>query len=180
MAKGKNPWLESLKHITLASLADFGVYIPLAILTAAIFEDSKTLRFMGAFVILAVLYTVFFYRFHMCPRISTYATHTDRFDFKAELFGFLRADGKVILIIYGILAAAHEISILILKGSPQNPVGLVCAFPLGAFWAEIPVPVLRSVLAFAYASVVLFGLTLLRSYKIYRDDLAAEAGRREW
>ena len=179
MAKEKNPWLVSLKHIALASLADFGVYIPLALLTAAVFENSKLLRFMGAYVILAAFYAVFLYRFHMHPRISTYVTHGNVLDYKAELHGFLCADGKVLLTVYGILAVAHEISILALQGSPQNPVGLVCAFPLGAFWAEIPVPILRSVLAFVYASVVACGLALLRSRKIHKDDLAAEARRRE-
>ena len=179
MAKEKNPWLVSLKHIALASLADFGVYIPLALLTAAVFENSKLLRFMGAYVILAAFYAVFLYRFHMHPRISTYVTHGNVLDYKAELHGFLCADGKVLLTVYGILAVAHEISILALQGSPQNTVGLVCAFPLGAFWAEIPVPILRSVLAFVYASVVACGLALLRSRKIHKDDLAAEARRRE-
>ena len=179
MAKEKNPWLVSLKHIALASLADFGVYIPLALLTAAVFENSKLLRFMGAYVILAAFYAVFLYRFHMHPRISTYVTHGNVLDYKAELHGFLCADGKVLLTVYGILAVAHEISILALQGSPQNPVGLVCAFPLGAFWAEIPVPILRSVLAFAYASAMACGLALLRSRKIHKDDLAAEARRRE-
>ena len=179
MAKEKNPWLVSLKHIALASLADFGVYIPLALLTAAVFENSKLLRFMGAYVILAAFYAVFLYRFHMHPRISTYVTHGNVLDYKAELHGFLCADGKVLLTVYGILAVAHEVSILALQGSPQNPVGLVCAFPLGAFWAEIPVPILRSVLAFAYASAMACGLALLRSRKIHTDDLAAEAIRRE-
>lgn len=179
MAKEKNPWLVSLKHIALASLVDFGVYIPLALLTAAVFENSKLLRFMGAYVILAAFYAVFLYRFHMHPRISTYVIHGNVLDYKTELRGFLRADGKVLLTVYGILAVAHEISILALQGSPQNPVGLVCAFPLGAFWAELPVPILRSVLAFAYASAMACGLALLRSRKIHKDDLAAEARRRE-
>ena len=179
MAKEKNPWLVSLKHIALASLADFGVYIPLALLTAAVFENSKLLRFMGAYVILAAFYAVFLYRFHMHPRISTYVTHGNVLDYKDELHGFLCADGKVLLTVYGILAVAHEVSILALQGAPQNPVGLVCAFPLGAFWAEIPVPILRSVLAFAYASAMVCGLALLRSRKIHKDDLAAEARRRE-
>lgn len=180
MAKEKNPWLTVLKHIILASLADFGVYIPLAgLLTAAIFENSKLLRFLGAYVILAAFYAIFLYRFHMYPRISTYVSHTRKLDCKAELRGFLRADGKILLTIYGILAVAHEASILVLQGSPQNPVGLVCAFPLGAFWVEMPVPILRSVLAFMYASAIACGLALLRSRKIYQDDLAAEARRRE-
>ena len=178
MAKKQNSWLVSLKNMTLASLADFGVYIPLALLTAAVFENSKLLRFMGSYVILAAFYAVFLYRFHMYPRISTYVSHTGKLDCKAELRGFLRADGKILLTVYGILAVAHEVSILALQGAPQNPVGLVCAFPLGAFWAEIPVPILRSVLAFVYASVVACGLALLRSRKIHQNDLAANARRR--
>ena len=179
MSNEKHPVRACLKQITLASLADFGAYIPLAIFTAAALENNKALRFLVAYGILAVLYGFFLYRFRMCHRISTYVAHADVMDYRAELFGFLRADGKIMLMIYGVLAAALELSILILNGAPQNPVGLVCSFPLGAFWAEIPVPVLRSVLAFVYAAVVLCGLELFRSYRIHGEDLSANARRRE-
>ena len=178
MAKEKNPWLVSLKHIILASLADLGVYAASAILLVAVFEGHRTLLDMVCFVFLMVFYAVFFYRFHMYSRINTYAEHTERFDLKAELLGFIRADGKSILIIYGICAVVTEISVIVTNGSPKNPIAAMCMFPIGPFML-LPIPVLRSVICFVYAAAVLCGLALLRSYRIYKDDLAATARRRE-
>jgi hypothetical protein len=178
MAKEKNPWLVCLKHITLASLADLGVYAASAILLAAVFEGHRTLLDMVCFVFLMVFYAVFFYRFHMYPRISTYMEHGERFDPKGELMAFLRADGKIMLIIYGICAVVTEISVIVTRGAPQNPVAAICMFPIGPFML-LPIPVLRSVICFVYASVVLCVLTLLRSRKIHQNDLTAEVRRRE-
>lgn len=178
MAKKQNPWLVCLKHITLASLADLGVYAASAILLVAVFEGRRTLLDMVCFVFLMVFYAVFFYRFHMYPRISTYMEHGERFDPKGELMAFLRADGKIMLIIYGICAVVTEISVIVTRGAPQNPVAAICMFPIGPFML-LPIPVLRSVICFVYAAVVLCGLALLRSHRIYKDDLAAEARRRE-
>ena len=178
MAKEKNPWLVCLKHITLASLADLGVYAASAILLAAVFEGHRTLLDMVCFVFLMVFYAVFFYRFHMYPRISTYMEHGERFDPKGELMAFLRADGKIMLIIYGICAVVTEISVIVTRGAPQNPVAAICMFPIGPFML-LPIPVLRSVICFVYAAVVLCVLTLLRSRKIHRNDMAANARRRE-
>ena len=179
MAKEKNPWLVCLKHITLASLADLGVYAASAILLAAVFEGHRTLLDMVCFVFLMVFYAVFFYRFHMYPRISTYMEHGERFDPKGELMAFLRTDGKIILIIYGIATVATEISWFIFPSPTPNPIATVCLFALGPFSASIPIPVLRSVICFVYAAVVLCGLALLRSRKIHQNDLAANARRRE-
>lgn len=178
MAKEKNPWLVCLKHIILASLADLGVYATSAILLVAVFEGHRTLLDMVCFVFLMVFYAVFFYRFHMYPRISTYMEHGERFDPKVELMAFLRADGKIMLIIYGICAVVTEISVIVTRGAPQNPVAAICMFPIGPFML-LPIPVLRSVICFVYAVVVLCALTLLRSHKIYKNDLAANARRRE-
>ncbi len=181
MAKEKNPWLVSLKHITLASLADLGVFIASSALLAAIFEgeDKQALRSLVAYVFMMVFYAVFFYRFREYNRISTYMEHTERFDLKGELMAFLRADGKIVLAIYGIAAIVTEISWFVFPSPTPNPVATACLFALGPFSALLPIPVLRSVICFVYAAVVLCGLALLRSHKIYRNDLAAEARRRE-
>ena len=182
MAKKRNPWLVCLKHIILASLADLGVYIPAGFLIAAIFEgpepNKATMKDLVCFLFLMAFYAVFFYRFHMYSRINTYAEHTERFDLKAELLGFIRADGKSILIIYGICAVVTEISVIVTNGSPKNPIAAMCMFPIGPFML-LPIPVLRSVICFVYAAAVLCGLALLRSRKIHQNDLAANARRRE-
>ena len=181
MAKERNPWLIALKSIILASLADLGVYIASSTLLAAIFEgdDKQTLRYFVGYVFMMVFYALFLYRFHMYPRISTYAEHMERFDPKAELLSFFRADGKNILTIYGVATVATEISCFIFPSPTPNPIATACLFALGPFCVEIPVYVLRSLVGFVYAAAVLCGLALLRSRKIYKDDLAAEARRGE-
>ena len=89
MAKEKNPWLICLKHIVLASLADFGVFVASSALLAAIFEgeDKQALRNLVAYVFMMVFYAIFFYRFREYNRISTYMEHTERFDPKGGADG---------------------------------------------------------------------------------------------
>ena len=77
MVKEKNPWLACLKHIVIASLATFGVYMASVYLLAAIFEgeDKRTLRNLVAYAFIMVFYAFFFYRFRECNRLNTYAEH---------------------------------------------------------------------------------------------------------
>ena len=181
MAKEKNLWFTCLWHVVLATLACFGMLIVFSIILAAVLMEfeNRLVRDSIMYVLTMACYAVFFYRFHMFPRISTYAVHTDKLDMKQELMGFFRTDGKIILIIYGIATVATEISWFIFPSPTPNPIATACLFALGPFGGLLPIPVLRSVICFAYAVVVLCALTLLRSHKIYKNDLAANARRNE-
>ena len=181
MARKENQWFTCLWNIVKATLVSLGGFIFCAIVIAAVLAEieNQIIRDCIAYALTMACYAVSFYRFHMFPRISTYAEHTGSFDLKAELRGFLRADGKVLLIIYGIAAAATEISWFIFPSPTPNPIATACLCALGPFCAVIPVYVARSLVGFVYASAVLFVLTLLRSRRIYKDDLTANARRRE-
>ncbi len=181
MAKSKNLWLTCLWDVVKTSLACFGMLLVFSIILAAVLMEfeSRLIRDSIMYVLTMACYAVFFYRFHMFPRISTYVVHTDKVDMKQELLGFFRADGKFILAIYALATVAIEISCFIFPSPTPNPIATACLFALGPFSGLIPVPVLRSVVGFVYATVVLCGLTLLRSRKIYKNDLAANARRRE-
>ena len=181
MAKEKNQWLTCLWDVVKTSLACFGVLLVFSIiLAAALMEfESRLVRDCIMYVLTMACYAVLFYRFHMYPRISTYMEHPMQFDLKKEFGAFLRADGRIILAIYGVAAVAIEISCFIFPSPTPNPIATACLFALGPFGGLIPVPVLRSVICFVYAAVVLCVLTLLRSRKIYKNDLAANARRRE-
>ena len=172
MTKEKNPWLACLKHIVIASLATFGVYMASSLLIAAIFEgdDKKDLRFLAAYIFMMAAYAIFFYRFHEYNRIDTYAEHTDKFSLKKELLAYIRADGKYLFIIYGICAVVTDISCVVLQYSPQNFVGLLTSFCLGPWAGVIHIPVVCSVLCFVYASAVACVLAMLRSHKIHQED----------
>lgn len=181
MAKEKNQWLACLWSIVKATLVSFGGFIFCAIVIAAVLVEieNRTIRDCVAYVLTMACYAVTLYRFHMFPRISTYVEHTGSFDPKAELRGFLRADGRIMLIVYGVAAAATEISRFIFPSPTPNPIATACVFALGPFSVLIPVYVLRSVICFVYAAAVLCGLALIRSRRIYKDDLEANARRRE-
>ena len=180
MAKKEKSFVTCLKHVVLATLVSFAVFIFFAIVIAAILAEieNEILRDCAVYFLTMICYAAFFYRFHMYPRISTYVSQEGKLDYKAELLGFLRADGKTILIIYGIATVATEISCYIFPSPAPNPIATACLFALGPFSVLIPIPVLRSVVCFVYAAVVVCGLALLRSRKIHKDDLTAEAGKR--
>lgn len=180
MAKEKNLWLTCIWDVVKASLVCFGMLLVFSIILAAVLMEfeSQLIRDCIMYVLTMACYVIFFYRFHMFPRISTYVVHAERVDMKKEMLGFLRADGKYILAIYALAAVAIEISCYIFPSPTPNPIATACLFALGPC-IIIPVPVLRSVVGFVYAAVVLCVLTLIRSRKIHQNDLAANARRRE-
>ena len=168
----KNPYLVCLKHIVIASLATFGVYLASYVLIAAIFEgdEKKDLRFLVAYLFMMAAYAIFFYRFHEYYRLDTYAEHGGKFDLKKELFAYIRADGKYLFIIYGICAVVTDISCVVMQYAPQNFVGLLTTFCLGPWANNIKIPVVCAVVCFVYASAVACVLALLRSRKIRLEE----------
>ncbi len=175
MTKEKNPWLVCLKHIVIASLATFGVYMASSLLIAAIFEgeDKKDLRFLAAYIFMMAAYAVFFYRFHEYNRLDTYAEQAGKFDLKRELLAYIRSEGKVLFIIFAVCAVATDVSVMILGYDTPNPIATVTVFCLGP-WSDIHLPVVCSILCFVYASAVASVLAMLRSRKIYQEELNAK------
>ena len=172
MTKEKNPWLACLKHIVIASLATFGVYMASSLLIAAIFEgdDKKDLRFLAAYIFMMAAYVIFFYRFHEYNRIDTYAEHTGKFSLKRELLAYIRADGKYLFIIFAVCAVVTDVYVMILGYNTPNPIATVTMFCLGPWAGVIHIPVVCSVPCFVYASAVACILAMLRSRKIYQEE----------
>ncbi len=155
----------------LASLATLGVYLIGALVIAAVLMEiqNQVVRDITVYGMTMILYAVFFYRFHMHDRLNTYAKHTHKFDPKAELVAYISSEGKIMFVIYGIAAAVTEISALIMQNAPQNPIVFSTMFCLGP-WMVLKIPVLRSIVAFAYASTVVCLLAVLRSRKIHEEE----------
>lgn len=168
----KNEWVSCVKSIVLASLAVVGVFMLGAWVIAAVLGEieNDTVRTIFGDAMIMVLYAVFFYRFRMYKRLVTYAEHTDKFAFKTELTAYIRAEGKNMLVIYGILAVVTEFSCLLLQNAPRNPVAFATAFCLEP-WMQLNVPVLRCVLAFVYSAAIVCLLAVLRSFKIHQQKI---------
>ena len=171
MSRSKRLWLTCLKSIIFASLATLGVFLLSSIIIAAVLEKIKNefIRDVAIQIIMMVMYAVFFYRFHMHNRLSTYADHTDKLDLKQELAVYLRAEGKIMFVIYSIIVVVAELSLLFTNNAPQNPIVFATMFCLGP-WMSLKIPVLRSVIAFTYSAIVICLLTILRSRKIHEEE----------
>lgn len=164
-----------LKNILFASLASGGVLVMCSLVIAAALTEieNRPIRNAVFFVLMMVIYAVFFYRFHLYPRLNTYAEHTDDFAPQKELLAFIHDEGKIIFAIYGIVAIVTEISGLMMQNAPRNPIltaSLFCLSPLMA----IPIPIVRSILALAYSVSLVCLLVFLRSRKIHREKISAK------
>jgi len=167
--------LDLLKCIALASLAALGIFALGSLVIAAVLTEikNKSVREAVVFLLMMVMYAVFLYRFGMSNRLDTYAKHTDKFAIKKELCAYIHAEGKIMFVIYGIAAIVTEISCLVMQKAPQNPIMFVTSFFLGP-WFELKIPVVRSILAFSYSAMVVCLLAILRSRKIYQEEVLAK------
>lgn len=183
MSGTNKTWLACLKSILYASLAVVGVFMLFAWVIGALFNEiaNEWLREMVLHVVMMVMYAVFFYRFRIYKRLVTYAEHTDRFEPKKEFLAYIRAEGKVMIILYGIAASVAEISCLVIAHGERNPIMFATQFFMGP-WMGLNVPVVRAFVAFAYSSALVCLLAVLRSRKIYLEKLwikQEKAERRE-
>ena len=167
--------------MVLSTVATLGTFVVFAILIAAVLNSIKndTVQDLAIYAIILIAYAIFLYIFRMRNRLDTYAEHTDKFDTKKELIAYIQNEGKVMFMLYGIIALVSEISFLVLflMNQARNPVTFVTQFCIGP-WINMTVPVLRSVVAVVYSTVIVCLLAILRSRKIYQDDTTAKAQRK--
>lgn len=177
MSKNKNPWISCLLDIVKASLAALVVYFGSVLFLAAMFEKSKTLRFLAAYVFLMAAYAIFFYRFHAHDRLDTYAEHTDKFNIKKELLAYIRSDDKCLFIIYVVSAVVTDISGIVTQYAPTNPFG-VSMFFLGP-WLYLHIPALCAIIGSVYSIAVACIVAIIRSRKIYLKENGLLKKRKE-
>ena len=181
MASKKDGLITLVWSIVKASLVTFVSMFVGSLVISRLGKDIESRAVINLMydIFLMGAYAVCFYYFHMYPRIVTYKRHHDGFDVKAELTAFIRAEGFLLFIFYGACAVLIEICDIVPVGAVSFIGTVFTDISLGAVWTGVPVPILRSVLAFAYACAMSCVLALLRSRKIYKNDLAANARRRE-
>ena len=167
--------------MVFATLATLGAFVICALVIAAALNSigSKTFGNIAICVIIMATYAVFLYIFRMRNRLDTFAQHTNRFDAKKELIAYIKTEGKIMFILYGIISLVSELSYLalLLMDQTRNPITFVTQFCIGP-WINMAVPVLRSVVAVVYSAVIVCLLAILRSRKIYQDDTNAKAQRK--
>ena len=168
----KKQLLSNFKSVLISSIVSFFAYLLSVVFLAALWENSAN-RFLYMYCVIAIIYSICFYRFHMSNRIDTFATHGEKYNFIQETKAYLKEDGKFLIIIYGICAIVCEISYLIiyLSNMPteQNFVFILCLwfFP---FIASIKIPILRSVVSLLLASAIAILVANIRSYVIFKDN----------
>ncbi len=171
MSKDIEGWLTCLKNIVFASLASLGVFLIGALVIAALLAEfeNRSIRDVIVYVMMMVIYAVCSYRFHMYNRLKTYAEHTNKFSPKKELIAYICAEGKIIFVIYGIIAVVAELSALIMQNITPNPILFASTFCLSP-WMTLKIPGLRSLIAFTYSATVICLLAILRSRKIHQEE----------
>ena len=167
--------------MVLSTAVTIGVFVVCAIAIAAALNSLKnrTVQDLAIKAIIMITYAVFLYVFHMRNRLNTYAEHKSNFDPKKEWIAYIKAEGKIMFLLYGVIALVSELSylVLFLMNQARNPVTFVTQFCIGP-WINMTVPVLRSVVAVVYSAVIVCLLAILRSRKIYQDDTNAKAQRK--
>lgn len=168
----KERWFICLKSVVFASLGVFFVFWILSIVWYAAFSEiaNESIRNAIFYLIMMIMYAVFLYRFHMYKWLDTFAEHTDEFSYEKELSAYIQDEGKFVFLIYALAVFVTEISCWIVPHNSPNLIATVTAFCLGP-WMTLNVPLLRAIIAFAYAIAIVCLLALLRSRKIHQQKV---------
>ncbi len=89
--------------------------------------------------------------------------HAEKYDIKKDLINYINSDGKVLLIIYGLLAVISELSYLL--GINFISTLLVFIFPLASV---INIPIIRTIVSYIIMIAFLLLLTEYNRYKEYK------------
>lgn len=153
-----------IKSIVIASLFAFVLYFILAFTLAALFEDNPN-RDLYISCCIVLIYDLSFYVIHERRRTDTFEDCDEQFTYRKELKSYFAAEGKYLLLLYGIFAAVVEIGMLVSPENFNKSIGAIFAmiYPLTPY---IPIPVVRSVVSLLLCMIGAVILVLLRSRKI--------------
>ena len=155
-----------LKSIVLSSLFAFVLYFILAFPLAGAFEDDPN-KDLYISCCMILIYALSYYVVHERRRKETFAECDEQFTYGKEIKSYFAAEGKYLLILYGICAVIVEIGMLVSPDGFNNSIGVAFAmiYPLTPY---IPIPVVRSVLSLLICMLAAVGLAMLRSSRIKR------------
>lgn len=140
------------------------LYNTVGVLLIKLIFDEQTIKATEAYTPV-YLTLVFFYplvcNFAYIIRLTeTAAIPTEnRYNWRKDILHYLRSEGRILLIVYGVCAIIFETAYL-LSGDGLDMVSAIFlfCFPLAY---TIPIPVLRTVIAYAVTMILLFALIFL-------------------
>ena len=153
-----------IKSIVLASLFSLLLYFLTGFPLAAILDGNPNKHFYISCWML-LLYNLSFYVIHERNRTETFSECDNQFTYSKELKSYFAAEGKYLLLLYGICAVIVEIGMLVSPENFNKSIGGIFAmfYPLTPY---IPIPVVRSVTSLLLCMIGAVILVLLRSHKI--------------
>ena len=90
----------------------------------------------------------------------------DKFDPKETLISYLKDEGKILLIIYGILAVINESRLFVNQIADYIVAALFPSFAISHIFMHIPI--LRTILGFLFTMISFFTMYVLEEYRRYK------------
>lgn len=155
--------IKLVKSVVYSSLLAFVLYAFLAFILAALLEKSENKHYIVSWW-MVLIYQIAFFIIHETDRTETHAKNDRQFTYLKELKAYFFAEGKYLLLIYGICVTIVEISMVVTNNAPQNPFALIFCmnFPLMPY---LPV-IIRSIVSLLLCMIGAHALALLRSFII--------------
>lgn len=121
---------------------------------------KATEAYIPIYLILAFFYPLvcnFVYIIHLTETAAIPTEH--RYNWRKDISRYLQSEGRILLIVYGVCSVIFETAYL-LSGDGLDMVSAIFlfCFPLAY---TIPIPVLRTVIAYAVTMILLFALIFL-------------------
>lgn len=140
------------------------LYNTIGVLLIKLIFDEQTMKATEAYIpiylLLAFFYPLvcnFVYIIHLTETAAIPTEH--RYNWRKDISRYLQSEGRILLIVYGVCSVIFETAYL-LSGDGLDMVSAIFlfCFPLAY---TIPIPVLRTVIAYAVTMILLFALIFL-------------------
>ena len=164
-----------IKGIALSELLALGLLFVVSIPIRLFLSGGERVDLYGTepvrdftidYFIMLILYVLANYIVYIRKSVDgSKLTTGEKFDLKSDIIAYVSSDeGKLLLIIYGILAVVFE-ALEIFAGYQSPSVLLIFCFPIAAV---IPVPVIRTIIAYIVTMALLLLATEYKRYRTYK------------
>ncbi len=166
----KKHLLPLLKGLLFSSLGAWGLFAIFAIPATLIVSLMNGNTTIPIFIIMLLAYPISFYFLHVRKRaFHKNSIVSNEYRFIKSLYGYLKGEGKFLLIIYTVFAIIYLLS---QNGNGQNPVCFILQmyFPLTLTWNHKILPIIFSWLLTTLSSFLLVSLGQYRAWRYWYID----------